>query len=311
MRTNLNQKLFFGRAYLKFVAASAAYLCVLVLRMNIIFHKSMIAYLAYVYKDLREQVRCGIVFLMNETVIQQEESAVIEASVAKDAEIEAMMKAGVHLGHSKSKSHPSMKPYIYGVRNTIAIIDLLKTKEKLASALEFIHTIAARGGLIMLVGTRPGAHMLISSIAERTGMPSFTERWIGGALTNFKVIRKRVEKMETLEREKATGEFEKYTKKERMHKNEEIVRLNRFFNGLRKLTRMPDAVFITDITHDTTAVQEAKRMGIAVIALADTNSNVTLIDYPIPSNDDALPAVTYMLERIETAIQEGQKTIKS
>lgn len=248
---------------------------------------------------------------MNETAIKQEESAPIEAPVVRDPEIEAMMKAGIHLGHSKSKSHPSMKPYIYGVRNTIAIIDLLKTKEKLASALELIRTIAARGGLIMLVGTRPGTHTLISGIAERTGMPSFTERWIGGSLTNFKVIKKRVEKMETLEREKTSGGFEKYTKKERMVKEEEITRLNRFFNGLRKLTRMPDAVFITDITHDTTAVHEAKKMGIPVIALADSNSNVTLIDHPIPSNDDALPAVTYMLERVEAAIREGQKTVKS
>ena len=224
-----------------------------------------------------------------------------------DPEMEAMIKAGIHLGHSKSKNHPSMQPYLFGVRNTVSVIDLASTKEKLGAAEEFIKGIAARGGLILLVGTRPAARKVIQELGERTRMPYFVERWIGGALTNFKVISKRVEYMERLEREKASGDFEKYTKKERMGKEEEIVRLRKIFDGIRTLKRLPEALFIVDTTHDTTAIREARRMKIPIVALADTNANASIIDYPIPSNDDALPAVRYMVERIGKAVEEGIK----
>lgn len=235
------------------------------------------------------------------------ETAVANEPALMDQEIEEMLKAGVHLGHAKSKSHPSMQPYIYGIRNTISVIDLLKTKEKLTVAAAFLRAVASRGGIILLVGTRPGARKVIAETALRLGLPYFTERWIGGTLTNFKVISKRVEHLMTLEKEKATGDFEKYTKKERMRKEEEIVRLKRFFDGLRTLTRLPDAVLVVDMTHDTTAVREARRIRIPIVALADTNSDITGIDYPIPSNDDSLSAVTYMMRRIETAIEEGKR----
>ena len=201
-----------------------------------------------------------------------------------------------------------MKEHIFGVRNTISVIDLAKTKTALARAQEFIKETASRGGLVLLVGTRPAARKIIMEVAEKTGMPYFTERWIGGALTNFKVIGKRVEYMETLEREQASGELEKYTKRERMQKGEELVRLRRFFDGLRLLKRLPQAVFIVDITHDDTAVREARRMKIPSVALIDTNANAELVDYAIPSNDDALPAVRYMVTKIGEAIEEGLKT---
>lgn len=232
-------------------------------------------------------------------------------ALAPDSDIDAMMKAGVHLGHAKSKNHPAMQPYIFGMRNTIAIIDLVKTQEKLAEALAFIQGVAASGGLVLLVGTRPASRQSIKEIAARTNMPYFTERWIGGTLTNFKVITKRVEYLQLLEREKASGEFEKYTKKERMDREEEIVRLKRFFDGLRSLTRLPEAVFIVDITHETTAVREARRMKIPIAALCDTNANIGLVNYPIPANDDALPAVRYMIEKIGGAIEQGLAQIKT
>lgn len=238
------------------------------------------------------------------TVLSQEIGEVVQPM---DPEIETLMKAGVHLGHARSKNHPAMQPYIFGVRNTVSVLDLAKTKEKLAEALAFVTGVVAKGGLILLVGTRPAARRIISEVAERTKMPSFTERWIGGTLTNFKVIAKRVEYMGELEREKASGEFAKYTKKERMKKEEEIVRLRKIFDGLRTLVRLPDAVFIVDITHDDTAVREARRMKIPIIALCDTNSNADLVTHPIPSNDDALPAVRYMVERVGDAIVEGQR----
>jgi len=241
---------------------------------------------------------CG----MNEVTSEVQTGAVLPIA---DAEMEAMLKAGVHLGHSKSKNHASMAQFLFGVRNGIAIIDLIKTKEKFATALVFLKKIAATKGIILLAGTRPAARKFILEVAEKTKMPYFVERWIGGTLTNFKVVSKRVEYMETLEREKATGELAKYTKREQLQKGVELERLRKNFNGLRTLKRLPDAVFIVDTTHDTTAVREARRMGIPIVALVDSNANVTQITYPIPANDDALPAVRYMIGRIGQAIEEG------
>jgi len=245
---------------------------------------------------------------MNEPIMVEENQLAPSASLdTRDAEIEEMMEAGVHLGHAKTKNHPAMQPYIFGVRNTISIIDLTKTREKLAAALEFIKKTVARGGMVLLVGTRPAAKKIIREVAERTGMPYFNKRWIGGALTNFKMISKRVEYMEQLEKERAEGEFEKYTKKERAKKEKELMRLKENFDGIILMKQLPDVVFIVDINEDATAVREARRMKIPTVALCDTNSNADLIDYPIPSNDDALPAVRYMMGKIAQAIEEGQK----
>ena len=246
-----------------------------------------------------------IVSGMEETVMAVENTGFQVA--LPDPELEAMMRAGVHLGHAKTKDHPTMKEHIFGVRNTISIIDLAHTKIALARATEFVKDTAARGGSVLLVGTRPAARQIILDVAAKTNMPYFIERWIGGTLTNFKVISKRVEYMETLEREKASGELEKYTKKERLGKAEEHVRLKRFFDGLRTLKRLPAAIFVVDITHDDTAVREGRRMKIPVVALIDTNANAGMVDYPIPSNDDALPAVRYMVGRVGEAIEEGLK----
>ena len=234
----------------------------------------------------------------------------LSLSAAVDPELAEMIRAGVHLGHAKSKTHPSMKPYVFGIRNTITLLDLVKTQEALVRAIDFLKDTAARKGLILLVGTRPAARKAIIEVAEKTGMPYFVERWIGGTLTNFKFVSKRVEYMEELERAKTSGELTKYTKKEQMKKEEEITKLNRNFHGLRNLKRLPDALFVVDITHDDLAVREAKRVKIPVAALVDTNSNFDLVDYPIPSNDDALPAVKYMVSRIGKAIEEGQKLVQ-
>lgn len=224
-----------------------------------------------------------------------------------DKIMEEMMAAGVHLGHAKTKNHPSMQKFLFGVRNTISLIDLAKTKDYAEKAFEFIQGIANRGGMVLLVGTRPAARKAILEIAEKTRMPYFVERWIGGTLTNFPVITARVQYMEQLERERASGDFEKYTKKEKIKKEHEIERLKKNFDGLRTLKRLPDAVFIVDITEDTTAVSEARKKNIPIVALCDTNSNANVVDVPIPSNDDALPAVRYMVTKIGEAILEGQR----
>ena len=239
--------------------------------------------------------------------ILQENKVTMPIDLPIDEEIQAMVRSGVHIGHIRSKNHPSMKPYIFGIRNNISIVDLVLTKEKLAGALEFLKEIASRGGLILFVGTQPAARTAVLNIVEKTKMPYFLERWIGGTLTNFKVISKRVEYMETLEREKETGGFDKYTKKERMARDEMLQRMKMHFDGLRTLRRLPDAVFVVDVTKEVTAIREARKMHIPLVALVDTNSNANLVEYPIPSNDNALPAVRYILERVRTAIEDGKK----
>lgn len=218
-----------------------------------------------------------------------------------------MLKAGVHWGHAKSKNHSAMQPYIFGVRNTISVIDLTKTKEKLAAALAFLKGVSQKSGLILLVGTRPAARRVLLELKDRFGMPYYAERWIGGTLTNFKEISKRLSQMETMEKEKASGEWGKYTKKEQMEKGKDLEKLQRMFDGVRTLKRLPDALFIVDINEDITALREAKRLKIPVVALCDTNSDIDSVTYPIPSNDDALPAVRYMLGRVAEAMGEGIK----
>lgn len=226
--------------------------------------------------------------------------------VSIDPEMEAMMEAGVHLGHARSKRHPRMAPYLWGMRNNVEIIDLTKTKEKLASALAFLKQSAQEKKLFLLVGTRPSAKDIVRNAAGELGCPYVDQRWIGGTLTNFKVIRKRVETLEALEQERAAGGFEKYTKKERMKKEEEMRRLVENFDGLRRLIKLPDVLIIADISHDDLALRESRRMKIPVVALADTNTDPGSVAYAIPANDDARPALAYMFERMKTAIREGE-----
>lgn len=228
---------------------------------------------------------------------------------ANDPELQEMLEAGVHRGHAKTRNHSSMQQYLYGVRNTLSIIDLVSTREKLRGTLEFLTGQASKGALILFVGTRPAARRVLIEVAKRTNMPYCIERWIGGTLTNFDVIRPRVEHMERLERERASGGFEKYTKLERLKLDEEIERLRRNFEGLRMLTRRPDVLVVVNVTEDYTAVREGARLNIPVVALADTNSNITGIQYAIPSNDDALSSVRYMLGRIADAVEKGQQNV--
>lgn len=249
---------------------------------------------------------CYTVFMDNDVITNNNLSEFVGHGVA-DQELEAMLKAGVHLGHSKSKNHPSMQEYIFGIRNNISIIDLVKTKEKLGLALQFIQKIIHQGGMILFVGTRPAAQKIIKEVSEKTQMPYFTERWIGGTLTNFKVISKRIEYMEILEKEKASGGFDKYTKKERMKKEEELVKLKKIFDGVRRLRRLPEILFVVNTVEDTTALREAQRSKIPIVALVDTNANIDIIQWPIPANDDALGAVSYMTTRIGDAIWQAQK----
>lgn len=215
---------------------------------------------------------------------------------------EEMAQAGLHFGHRTSRVHPKMKPYLYGVRNTVHIIDLEKTKEKFKEALKFIQELISENKILLLVGTKIQVKDLVKEIAIECSLPYVNERWLGGTFTNFEVIKKRIEYFKDLERKKKEGELEKYTKKERAKIAQELRNLEIKFAGLKDLTQLPDAIFVLDMKKDDLAVKEARMKGIKVIGLSDTNCDPTLADYPIPANDDAISSVKYILEKVKEAI---------
>lgn len=233
------------------------------------------------------------------------------AMTVADEEVSAMLKAGVHIGHVPSKTHPQMAPFIFANRAGVALFDLIKTKEKLAVAENFIKKLAADKKTILFVGTKPAAQKIIKMLNEIHGLPVVTNRWVGGTLTNWKVILGRIQEFERLQKEKTEGGFKKYTKKEVAKKEDEIMHLEKTFGGLRSLHRIPDAVMIADADEDELAIREAKRMRIPTIAIVNSSRNPEEVDYAIPANDNSIPAVTYILQRIEKAYQEGQKELKT
>jgi small subunit ribosomal protein S2 len=222
--------------------------------------------------------------------------------------IEEMAKNGVHLGHRSSKCHPKMKPYVLGVKGSdhIHIINLEITAQKLREALEFIQVLVREGKTILFVGTRPGVQNLIKDLAQECDFPYVENRWIGGTLTNFEVIKKRIDYLKELEKKRESGEFNKYTKKERMKFDKEIQDLERKLGGIKTLEKLPDAIFIVDMHREKTAVREAKKKGIPLIAITDTNVDPTLADWPIPANDDAISSVKYILEKVKEAILKAK-----
>jgi len=221
--------------------------------------------------------------------------------------IEQMLKAGMHFGHRTSKWHPKMKPYIFGARNGVHVIDLVKSRKQLESALELIKKFSAEGKTILIVGTKMQAKKTIKTIAEEAGMPYVCEKWIGGCLTNFPVVRKLVKKYNELTSDRATGKLEKYTKKEQLGIDREIEKLERKVGGLVNLTKMPDLIFIWDIKNEATAILEAKKKNIPVAAVCDTNTNPENVNYIIPSNDDATKTIKLILNSVKDAIIEGKK----
>lgn len=228
-----------------------------------------------------------------------------EASSA-DAELNEMVKAGVHLGHAKSKNHPSMQDFIFGVRNTISILDLTKTKEKLAGALNFLKSIAERGGIVLLAGTRPAARKIIQEVARSAGMPFFTERWIGGTLTNFKTISKRIEYFKKLKNDLSIGALQKYTKKERLDIEREIKRFEELLGGLQGLERLPDLLLVIDPVLHITAVREARKLKIPIVSLVNTDADPDFIDYPVPGNTTARKSIDWFLLKVEEALRQAK-----
>jgi len=221
--------------------------------------------------------------------------------------IEEMAKAGLHLGHRTSKCHPKMEPYLAGVKNTIHIIDLEKTAQKLKEALKFIQELISENKILLIVGTKIQVKNLVKEFATELNLPYVNERWLGGTFTNFEVIKKRIDYFKDLEKKRAEGSLEKYTKKERANIDQEIRDLETKFGGLKNLERLPDAIFVLDMRKDETAIREAKRKGIKIIGIAHTNVDPSLADYPIPASDDAISSVKYILEKVKEAILKTKK----
>jgi len=217
-----------------------------------------------------------------------------------------LLEARVHFGHQTRRWNPKMKRYIFGERNDIYIIDLQQTLERIESAYAFIRDLSAKGGDVLFVGTKQQAQDPIADFADKCGMPYINERWLGGMLTNFETIYKRVQKMLELERLKESGEFDLMPKKEALLKSRELAKLQKNLSGIRHMTRRPDAVFIIDTKKEHIGVTEANKLGIPVVAIVDTNVDPDLITYPIPGNDDAIRANELMSKVIAEAVIEGR-----
>lgn len=227
--------------------------------------------------------------------------------MAVKVDIKQLLEAGLHFGHKTSRWHPKMAPYIHSKRQESHIIDLVKTAEGLEAALPFISKVVAGGKKVLFVGTKKQAKAIVRVVAEEVGQPYVTERWIGGTLTNSKTIGTQVKHMQQLENRMASGELEKrYNKLEVQRFAEEIEELNLKYGGIKNLEGNPGVLVVVDILSDANAVREAKKLGIPVVAMVDSNADPSDIDYIIPSNDDAIKGISLILDYVKQAVVQGQ-----
>jgi len=220
-----------------------------------------------------------------------------------------LLEAGVHFGHQTRRWNPKMAPYIFMDRNGIYIIDLQKTVKKIEEAYNFVKELAANGGTVLFVGTKKQAQQSIQEEAERCGMFYVNQRWLGGMLTNFQTIRRRVERLHELERLIESGQLELRTKKEAAELLREKEKLQKYLGGIKNMRRLPDALFVVDPRKERIAVAEARKLQIPVVAIVDTNCDPDLIDYVIPGNDDAIRAVRLITSKIADAVIEGREGV--
>jgi small subunit ribosomal protein S2 len=218
-----------------------------------------------------------------------------------------LLEAGAHFGHRKSAWNPKMKPYIYQERNRMHIIDLTKTVRLLEEAYDFVRDLAAEGKQILFVGTKQQAKKCVEEEADRCGSAYINNRWLGGFLTNFSTLKKRIERLSHLQREEKEGLWEKLPKKEESRLRKELEKLIKNLGGVRNMDGLPYAIFVTDVRVEDIAVKEAKKVGIPVVAIIDSNVDPTLIDYPIPANDDAIKSIKLITGKIADAIIEGRE----
>jgi len=218
-----------------------------------------------------------------------------------------LLEAGVHFGHQTRRWNPKMEPYIFGARNGIHIIDLRQTLEQVNSAYEFVNNVAAKGGTVLFVGTKKQAQSPIAEAAESCEMPYVNFRWLGGMLTNFKTIEKRIFYMKELERMDTSGEMESLPKKERLRLRREMSKLQRTLGGVANMAKPPNAVFVIDLNAEHIAVKEAARLGIPVLAMVDTNCSPEMVDIVIPGNDDAIRAAALITNAIAEGVIAGRE----
>jgi len=228
-----------------------------------------------------------------------------DSGVSRDL-LKEMIQAGLWYGRKKNRTHPRMKPFIFMNRNGIEIIDLVKTAKTLDTAIEFIKQIVRGGGNILFISTQPSASAKVEEIAKKHNQPYITNRWLGGIMTNFETISKRIEYFKKLKSDKASGALDKYTKKEQVDFGKEIVRLSSFFSGIENMTKLPGAVFMINISIHETALREAIKLKIPVIAVISTDVDPNRITYPIPGNDSSVKSVEWIMDRISVALAEAQ-----
>ncbi len=228
-----------------------------------------------------------------------------------NVDIKQLLEAGAHFGHKTSRWHPKMAPYIHSKRGGSHIIDLTKTVEELERALEFLTKTAADGKQVLFVGTKRQAQDLVRKAAEETKMPYVTERWLGGMLTNQKTISGRIKHLKDLEGKMESGQLAaKYSKLELQRYQEEIDDMNHMYGGVKEMAARPGAVFVTDVVHEINAVKEARKTGLKIVAIVDTNADPSLVDYPIPANDDAIKTLQLILDYAKQAIESGKAKVK-
>ncbi len=220
--------------------------------------------------------------------------------------VKKLIEAGVHFGHRVSRWNPKMAPYIYGRKNSIHILDIRETLRGLLRAKKYLNQVAAGGSLVLFVGTKRQASETVQQQAERCGMPFVSERWLGGALTNFRTIRSRLGRLEELEKIRHSDEINTYSKKMQSALNREYRKIYRNLNGLRSMNRLPECLVLVDPGKERNAVKEARRLGITTLALIDTDSDPSTIDLPIPGNDDGIRSIELLLSQLADAVLAGK-----
>ena len=229
------------------------------------------------------------------------------ASENNDQIVEQMFEAGAQYGYSKTRRHPSVSKFIYTTKNKGDIINLEKTSVQLDEACLFVKNLGAENKTVLFVGTKPEAKTATKTVAESLNMPYVVERWIGGTLSNWTEIKRRINELENYQKDSAAGGLDKYTKKERVVMAKKMEKLARYYTGLLGLKKAPDALFIVDAKSEHIAATEARKSGIPVIALVNSDSNIKTLDYPIVGNDSAIPSIKFFATKIAEAYKEGQK----
>ncbi|KKU02518.1 MAG: 30S ribosomal protein S2 [Candidatus Amesbacteria bacterium GW2011_GWB1_47_26] len=221
-----------------------------------------------------------------------------------DITLQQLLEAGCHFGHQARRWNPAMKKYIYGERDGVHIFDLVQTKAGLNAAVELVKKLAKDGKIILCVGTKRQAQEAVKREAMRVGMPYVTQRWLGGMLTNFAQMQKRVYKLKDLKAKRESGELKKYTKREQLLIDREIAQLEKFLGGVADMGKLPDALLVVDTHREEVAVREANKMGIPVVGMVDTNGDPARVDYIIPVNDDAVKSIELVVKAVASAIKK-------